>query len=159
MFIKFQLWKRLAPACAGVAVLVTALPCAASLGGAPSQFAGASAGRVHAMSAAGPAAGAFSVNVTTLPNGTVVREYTARSGVVFAVSWNGPFMPDLRTLLGPHFATLAQESARRPKAGHSQLRVAGQDVTIESSGHMRAYTGRAWIASLLPAGFSSGEIQ
>lgn len=159
MFTKFQRAQHLLPAAAALAFLVTALPCAASLGGAPSQFPAASSGRMHAMSAAGPAAADFTVNVTTLPSGTTVREYTARSGVVFAVSWNGPFMPDLRTLLGPHFAALAAEGARRPKAGHSQLRVAAQDLSIESSGHMRAYTGRAWIASLLPAGFSSGEIQ
>jgi len=33
------------------------------------------------------------------------------------------------------------------------------DVTIESGGHMRAYTGRAWINSRLPAGFDTDTLE
>ena len=88
-----------------------------------------------------------------------MREYVGANGVVFAVAWNGPFLPDLRELLGQHFATLISESARLPKAGRGRIRVAHTDVTIESTGHMRAYAGRASINSLLPAGFDTGTIE
>ena len=88
-----------------------------------------------------------------------MREYVDADGVVFAVTWNGPFLPDLRELLGQHFATLRNESARQPKAGRGQVRVAQPDVTIESGGHMRAYTGRAWINSRLPAGFDTDTLE
>ena len=44
-------------------------------------------------------------------------------------------------------------------AGRSQLHIDRPDVTIESTGHMRAYAGRAWIKAKLPAGFNAQEIQ
>jgi hypothetical protein len=140
-------------------VFACAAPCHASLGGRPTDFGAGAASGPRARSFAASPASTFSVNRTTLPSGTTVREYVAANGVVFAVSWDGPFMPDLRTLLGPHFATLTGESAKHPKAGHSQLHIERPDVVIESTGHMRAYSGRAWITSLLPAGFTAEEIE
>jgi hypothetical protein len=101
----------------------------------------------------------YSVSTTTLAGGTTVREYVGANGVVFAVAWDGPFLPDLRELLGQHFATYTSESARLPKAGRGPVRVAQPDVTIESTGHMRAYAGRAWVDSLLPAGFDKDAIE
>lgn len=136
----------------------------ASLGRAPTVFpdAGTNAVRAHALAASGGAAAsaaAYTVNSSVLANGTTVREYVGADGLVFAVSWNGPFLPDLRTLLGDHFATMTAEAARRPRAGHSQLRVDRPEVSIESTGHMRAYAGRAWIPARLPAGFTAQEIE
>jgi hypothetical protein len=79
--------------------------------------------------------------------------------VVFAVSWTGPTLPDLRTLLGDKFTVMTSNAAKRPKAGHSQLAVDQSDVVIVSSGHMRAYAGQAWIPSALPAGFDTTTIE
>jgi hypothetical protein len=144
----------------GMTLALAAAPCRASLGGAPSQFGAASVRQAHALAAVTPGAKAasYNVNATQLPNGTTVREYAA-GGVVFAVAWEGPFLPDLRELLGRHFATLTDDSARQPMAGHNRIRIARPDVTIESGGHMRAYNGRAWVNGLLPAGFDTNEIQ
>lgn len=140
--------------------LALAAPCHASLGKAPSDFGGTTARAARSLAASGTAAAAtYTVTTTTLASGTTVREYANTSGVVFAVSWSGPFLPDLRTLLGDQFTTLTTESARRPKAGHNRVNVATSDVTIESGGHMRAYAGRAWINSLLPTGFDTDEIE
>lgn len=133
----------------------------AALGGAPSHF-GATPARLTARSLAAATAGtpaAWTVSTTTLDSGTVVREYVNPAGAVFAVSWNGPFLPDLRTLLGQHFATMTGAAAQRPKAGHSQLAVERPDVVIISNGHMRAFSGRAWIPGELPAGFSPDNIE
>jgi hypothetical protein len=138
---------------------LVSLPCHATLGRAPTDFAGTGAKRARMLAAAGNAASGFSVNTSTLANGTTVREYVNPNGVVFAVSWNGPFLPDLRSLLGDQFGALTSESARHPKAGHSQVHVERPDLTIESTGHMRAYAGRAWINSLLPAGFNTNDIE
>jgi hypothetical protein len=144
--------------------LASALPCYASLGKAPSDFGGTTARQAKSLAAtstgsATSAATTYTVTATTLASGTVVREYVNTSGVVFAVSWTGPFLPDLRTLLGDQFSALTTESARHPKAGHNRVNVSGSDVVIESGGHMRAYTGRAWITSLLPTGFDTDEIE
>jgi len=136
------------------------LPCASSyaaLGKQPSDF-GVQQTGVKARTLAA-ASSTYHINETTLDSGTVVHEYVATSsGTVFAVSWTGPLMPDLRTLLGDSFATLTTAAAKQPKAGHSQLNITGQDVVIVSEGHMRAYNGRAWITSQLPAGFSTTDI-
>lgn len=134
----------------------------AALGAAPSQFGGAPARQARSLAAIGNTASAvasYTVSTSTLDNGTVVREYANAAGTVFAVSWNGPFLPDLRALLGEHFATMTGAAAQRPKAGHSQLAVDRPDVVIVSSGHMRAFSGRAWIPAGLPAGFSSADIE
>jgi hypothetical protein len=149
---------------AGLLLPAASLTCHASLGRAPTVFpdASASAVRAHAMAASSGGAGtaaAYTVNSSVLANGTTVREYVGADGLVFAVSWDGPFLPDLRTLLGDHFATMKAEAARHPKAGHNQLHIERPEVTIESSGHMRAYTGRAWINAKLPAGFTSQDIE
>jgi hypothetical protein len=152
----------------GLASVLAAPACLASLGRAPSTFAGATtahqartlADATGSGGGTGSAASTtYSVNTTLLANGTTVREYVGAGGVVFAVAWNGPFLPDLRELLGQHFTTLTTESARHPKAGHNGVRVATPAVTIESTGHMRAYAGRAWIGSLLPAGFDTDTIE
>jgi hypothetical protein len=141
-------------------LLLLITPCAcsyAALGKLPSDF-GVQQTGVKARSLAATST-TYHINETTLDSGTVVHEYVATSsGTVFAVSWTGPQMPDLRTLLGDSFTTLTTEAAKRPKAGHSQLNITGQDVVIVSGGHMRAYNGRAWITSQLPAGFSPTDI-
>ena len=133
----------------------------AALGAAPSNFGATQPARLsaHRLEAASSAAASnYTVNETTLDSGTVVREYVAASGAVFAVSWNGPAIPDLRTLLGAHFDTMVRQAAKRPHAGHSQFTLNQSDVVIESGGHMRAYVGRAWIPDQLPAGFASADI-
>jgi hypothetical protein len=140
-------------------ILISRCACSyAALGSVPSDFGVQQTGvKARSLAAAG---GTYHINESTLDSGTVVREYVAAStGTVFAVSWSGPLMPDLRTLLGASFTTLTTEAAKKPKAGHSQLYIAGQDLVIVSGGHMRAYTGRAWITSQLPAGVSAADIE
>jgi hypothetical protein len=68
-------------------------------------------------------------------------------------------LPDLRTLLGDKFAVMTSSAGKRPKAGHSQLAVNQSDVVIVSSGHMRAFSGHAWIPGALPAGFDTNAIE
>jgi hypothetical protein len=134
----------------------------AGLGGAPSDFGSAAAVRARQLSAVAPGSAvtsAYTVNETTLDSGTVVREYVGADGVVFAVSWNGPFLPDLRTLLGSRFAAMTAAAQARPKGGRGQLRVDNDDVVIESGGHMRAWNGRAWLTGALPAGVTTADIQ
>lgn len=101
----------------------------------------------------------YTVTQSTLDSGTIVREYSDASGVVFAVSWKGPTLPDLRTLLGDKFTVMTSTASKRPKAGHSQLAVEQSDVVIVSNGHMRAFAGQAWIPASLPAGFDTSTIE
>ena len=100
----------------------------------------------------------YQVHELDLASGTVVREYVTAQGTVFAVSWHGPFKPNLNQLLGSYFPRLT-EAARLPHPDHSHLRVTDQDVTIESAGRMRAFAGCAVVTALVPAGVSVAEIQ
>ncbi|HTD04666.1 DUF2844 domain-containing protein, partial [Undibacterium sp.] len=68
----------------------------AALGGAPTDFGTKDSGRQVRVLAASKAGSNYSINESTLSSGTVVREYVASSGIVFAVSWTGPIMPDLQ---------------------------------------------------------------
>lgn len=95
----------------------------------------------------------------TLESGTTVHEYLDASGTVFAVSWSGPYLPDLKDILGTHFDTMVAQAGKRPGAGRSRLVVKQADVVIVSGGHMGAFEGKAWLPEKLPAGFKPGDIK
>ena len=134
----------------------------AALGGSPSDFGGApiTARRLAAAgaNAAADADAVYTVSQSTLDSGTVVREYSDAAGKVFAVSWRGPTLPDLRTLLGEKFAVMNGAAGQRTRAGHSQLALAQSDLVLVSGGHMRAFAGHAWLPGALPAGFDTATI-
>jgi len=128
----------------------------AALGGVPEQFDSTQPTTV--------AAGVTSVGTnyvtrdTTLASGTRVREYVSAGGLVFAVTWAGPTLPDLKALLGKYFDTMVAESAKAPRAGRSSLAINLPEVVINSGGHMRAFEGNAWIPAELPAGFTTADL-
>ena len=143
-----------------VTVLQGALAYAA-LGSAPSDFGGTPVRAARSLAAAGnnTANSVYTVSQSTLDSGTIVREYTDAAGKVFAVSWTGPTLPDLRTLLGSKFTALTDATGRRTQAGHSQLALNQSDVVIVSNGHMRSFAGHAFIPSAVPAGFDTTTIE
>jgi hypothetical protein len=93
-----------------------------------------------------------------LPSGTVVREFVAPDGKVFAVAWNGPTPPNLRQTLGRYFDTFAA-AARLEHPGHGRLQVQQSNLVIQSSGHMRAFTGRAYMPLAIPDGVELGDLR
>jgi hypothetical protein len=100
----------------------------------------------------------YTVHELQMPSGTMVREYAAPDGNVFAVTWEGPAKPDLRQLLGQYFPQYAQE----PAAGPSQRRhlsVRKPGLVIESHGRMRAFSGKAYLTQSVPEGVSVEELQ
>lgn len=95
----------------------------------------------------------YAVHELAAPTGTVVREYVSSEGTVFAVAWQGPFMPNLRQLLGDYFGPFS-EAARAQKAhrpGRRPMLVRGPGFVVESGGRMRAFIGRAYLPERLPA--------
>ena len=89
---------------------------------------------------------------------SLIQEYLSPDGTVFAVSWKGPAMPDLRGLLGSHFAEYTA-AAQAGRANHHFMGVETPDLVVESSGHMRAFRGRAYLPDKLPPGVTVGEIR
>ena len=99
----------------------------------------------------------YSVHEIQTPAGTVVREYLSAQGKVFAVSWRGPGLPDLASLLGGYSTTL-QQAASHPHYNHHRLNIETPEVSMQSGGHLRTLYGRAWVPALLPQNFSLKDI-
>jgi Protein of unknown function (DUF2844) len=156
-------WRWLALAFAGVALLGLSLPAWASLGGnvstiesdraqmnASVQVTQHDSYEVHEMQASG---------------GTVVDEYVSPAGAVFAVTWHGQFPPQMQQILGTYFqqysaALQAQSNPDQPRIyGHRPLNIQQDGLVVQTSGHMRAHAGRAYIPSLIPQGVTVNQIQ
>ena len=100
----------------------------------------------------------YNIHLISSNDGTVIREYVTPAGTVFGVSWTGPTIPDLTQLLGTYsaeFQTTVRAQPRRRKAGV----VHNPDLNVESTGHMRAFYGRAYVNSLLPSGVTAEIVQ
>jgi len=102
--------------------------------------------------------GSYSVYTLTTPAGLTVREYLAATGGVFAVAWKGPMLPNLRQLLGGYYARYVS-TPRTHRGGHGHRALRQSDLVVESSGHMRAFFGRAYLPQALPAGVTASAIQ
>ena len=80
------------------------------------------------------ATGALQKQELQLPTGTVVTEYLTAKGAVYAVSWRGPAMPNLRQLLGNYFVnyqgaaqTAASKAGRQLSLQHIYRLEGGQE--------------------------------
>jgi hypothetical protein len=100
----------------------------------------------------------YTVHEIRTPSGTTLREYVSSTGTVFAVAWQGPVMPDLRQALGSYFDRYT-EAAGRKHAGHRHLAIREPDFVVQSNGHMRSFSGRAYLPHLLPQGVTVEEIR
>lgn len=105
----------------------------------------------------------YSVQEITAASGTVVREFVSPSGVVFAVSWSGPAMPNLQQTLGTYFAQYttsvrSQLTARGMHPGHNHVEVHAPTLIVHAGGHMRQYFGLAYVPSLVPQNLSISDL-
>ncbi len=107
----------------------------------------------------GSLAGTYTIHEMTLPTGTVVRQYLSYSGVVFGVTWSGPFKPDLQQLLGRHFQTMLDRQAGDVHAGSPRVVQQWADLVVESGGRPRNFIGRAYLPSAIPPGAGAQDIQ
>ncbi|WP_277183406.1 DUF2844 domain-containing protein [Caballeronia sp. BR00000012568055] len=104
--------------------------------------------------------GLLNYRETTDANGIVVHQYVDSSGTVYAVTWRGPAMPDVQSLLGTYFQRFATgASASAGAVGLHAARVADGDLVVENQMRLREFSGRAWLVSALPAGVSTADIQ
>ena len=103
----------------------------------------------------------FEIEEIVTDNGIRVREFLNRNGIVFAVAWSGPVTPDLQRLLGAQqFAVYTTALAARPRPGlQRSVRVATPDLVVESEGHLRNYTGRAYLPTMIPVNVSTAELR
>ncbi len=93
----------------------------------------------------------------TLPSGTLVREYANLDGTVFAVSWSGRFMPNLRQMLGRYFDTYTEAVKNRRQDRH-HLNVESGALIVQAHGHGHAFSGRAFLPAAVPPGVVVQEL-
>jgi hypothetical protein len=103
----------------------------------------------------------FAVHEMQSATGTLVREYVSSSGRVFAVAWQGPWIPDLQQLLGAYFTRYQEAAARerQVRRGRGPLSVQTPDFVVETSGRPRAFTGRAFLPDQIPSGVQTDTLR
>lgn len=95
----------------------------------------------------------YALHESTLDTGTTVTEFATPAGVVFAVSWRGPVLPDLNALLGDYFKAFREEAQQARAAGRrgSPLAMNTGALVVQSRGRMRNFFGFAYAPALVPA--------
>jgi hypothetical protein len=145
------------PMLLAAALVVAVSPALAELGGSAASV---EADQQHLMAQRRTlAAAAYTVQEIQMPSGTVVREYVSPAGIVFAVTWNGPQVPDLRQLFGSKYFVEVQDAARARRPSHGPQRIEQAGLVVESGGHMGSYFGRAYVPQLVPQGVSVNEMR
>ncbi len=102
--------------------------------------------------------GAYVIHEITRP-GTVVREYVSPAGAVFAVAWEGQFVPDLPHLLGPYYAQANQSASQQPRARRAPIVIDTPGLVFQQTGHVRSFHGVAYIPQLMPNGVPASDIR
>jgi Protein of unknown function (DUF2844) len=154
--------------CIGVALsaLMGLVPLAAQaeLGAAPLKPQASAAGGMPVARASVQLPGALAVSYDTvvqqLPTGTVLTEFVSNSGVVFALSWNGPRTVDMETVLGSYFpAFKAQaEASRVSRSLRTPLGFDTGALVVFSAGHLRNFFGYAYAPALVPPGLNVRDV-
>jgi hypothetical protein len=97
----------------------------------------------------------------TTATGTVIREYMSPSGTVFAVTWRGQWLPDMRQLLGPYFQkfvdAVKEQASTHP--GRRPMQIVQPDFVVQINGHAQFYAGRVYLPEKLPAAVQPEAIQ
>ena len=97
----------------------------------------------------------FTVWTHTTAEGVKVRQFVSRTGLVFAVAWDGPVLPDMERLLGGYYPLYQTALQQRKRS----VRVDTPTLSLESGGMMRAFVGRAFLPDHLPTGITAVDIQ
>jgi hypothetical protein len=134
------------------------VPACAALGGDAASVA-ADAAALHGAATITPLP-AYDIHQIVAADGSRVREFQDRAGIVFALSWSGPAMPDLKVLLGGHYAAYGEALAGMARRGlRRSVRVATPDLVVEAGGHMRAFSGRAYLPNRIPPGTPASDLR
>ena len=100
----------------------------------------------------------YTVHEMQTARGTLIRQFVSPEGTVFGVSWQGS-APDLEQLLGPYFDQYVQAAQAQPGRRARGVHIDTGDFVLESGGHMRFVSGRAFLRSKLPGGVTSDQVR
>src|SRR5271170_2294642 len=142
-----------------LALLLFPLPACASLGGDATTVQADQAKMQGSLRTTSN--NSYTLHEIQTSTGVAVKEYVSTSGKVFAVTWQGPFHPDLRQLLGTYFDafTQAEQAQRAQRRGRGPVLIQQPGLVVQISGHMRAFVGKAYVPQMLPAGVHAEDIR
>lgn len=142
---------------AAICLCAAALPALAALGG---DAASVQADQAHINASLRVSqTNGYAVHELHSPTGSVVREFVSSSGKVFAVAWRSPSPPDLRQLLSLYFDEFQQAAALSHKPGRAPLVVQHSGLVVQLGGHMRSFTGRAYLPDHVPSSARMEDIR
>jgi hypothetical protein len=103
----------------------------------------------------------YTLHEIQTPTGIAVKEYASPVGKVFAITWKGPFHPDLRQLLGPYYDEYVQavRTQRTQRNGRGPILIQHPGVVIQVSGHLRSFAGRVYVPQQLPVSMRVEDIR
>jgi hypothetical protein len=144
-------------------IVLGASPAMAILGQAASKSPATTPSMTSArLKAAVPAAPSalYTAHQIQLESGVLITEFIRPDGVVFALAWQGPVLPDLSVLLGGYFTTFKAEIQRTRLAGqrNASVSMALDGLVVKSSGRMRHFFGSAYAIDLIPAGVNINDV-
>lgn len=151
----------------GLLLTLSACEAIATLGQAPSILPASSAAVASSEKKLAVTPGSSSVpsslytlHEAQLENGTRVQEFASPAGIVFAVTWHGPVLPDLSALLGHYFMTFKgkTDQARLDGKRGSPVNIERDDLVVRSNGRMRNFFGYAYAPDLIPAGVRMTDV-
>jgi hypothetical protein len=140
-------------------VLTLPFPLFASLGGEASSV---GADQVKMQGTLRTTSGdSYNIQEIQTSTGVTVKEYVSSAGKVFAVTWQGPFYPDLRQVLGSYFEEYAQavQAHRASRRGRGPLLIQQSGLVVQISGHLRSFLGKAYVPQMVPARVQVEEIR
>ncbi len=101
---------------------------------------------------------AYTLHELSGDGGMTTREFTNGAGTVFAVSWEGPVRPDLKTLFGDYFPRFQADVHGRARL-HKPMRADEIDFIVRTGGHPGAMWGFAVLPAQVPQGFPMEALQ
>jgi Protein of unknown function (DUF2844) len=142
----------------GIGWLGLSCPALAALGG---DLTSVDTDRAHlkASSLEVRPAEAYEVHPIQAPGGTIISEYVSSTGRVFAVSWHGPFIPEMQQILGSYFQQYSAALGAKRPYGRRPLNIQEPGLVVQTGGHMGAYFGRAYLPEMLPPSLKADEIK
>src|SRR5579863_6547714 len=106
------------------------------------------------------AAEAYTVHEIQAASGTVVREYAGADGKVFAVTFHGPYQPDMRQILGNYFDQYYRAvTALGARRGRRPVVINEPGLSVQIGGHLRSFAGRAYVPEMLPSAVRAEDLQ
>ena len=99
----------------------------------------------------------YALHAVSSPTGAQLHEYVAHSGMVFATTWSGRSLPNLKNILGAHYARYQQVIAV-PHTNHHVLNITDGDFVVSMRKTQREFHIAAYVPTLMPQGTTVADL-